>query len=203
MCSNNLDKSEDLTIEDAELLPYRKALAGARDIAEPFKRRLYILGVITAALASKDITPVLVGGCAVEFYTFGGYATQDIDVVVAGRHEFDLVLRGLGFSRGAGQRHWYSEELDIAIEAPDNVLAGSREKVIVVEVDGFHVNIIGLEDLILDRLRALAFWQSSSDGEWAGRIIALHEPEIDWEYLRSQAAHEGLIDALEDARRYL
>ncbi|NPV79927.1 MAG: hypothetical protein HPY52_06565 [Firmicutes bacterium] len=41
MCSNNLDKSEDLTIEDAELLPYRKALAGARDIAEPFKRRLY------------------------------------------------------------------------------------------------------------------------------------------------------------------
>lgn len=179
----------------------REAIARAAGIGEPFKRRLYVLAVITRALEPRGVVPVLVGGCAVEFYTLGGYATQDIDVVVSGRDEFDEVVRDLGFCRGPGRRHWYSEELDVAIEAPDTVLAGSLERVAVVEVDGFDLHVIGLEDLILDRLRAFAHWKSSADEEWAGRLIALHESEIDWGYLKGQAQLEGLADALETAKR--
>lgn len=196
MFSNNPSDTE-----EPEFAHLRQALAEAIRIAEPFKRRLYALGVITSALAPRGIIPILVGGCAVEFYTFGGYATQDIDVVVSGRDEFDSVLRSLGFSKDTGQRHWYSEELDLAIEAPDNVLAGSRERVVTLEIDSFIVYIIGLEDLILDRLRAFVFWRSPSDGEWASRMIALHETEIDWDYLTAQAARENLGDALERVRR--
>lgn len=190
-----------MSSNDAELGRFREYLAKAASIAEPFKRRLYVLGVITGALARRNIVPILVGGCAVEFYTLGSYATQDIDVVVSGRDEFDSALRSLGFSKGAGQRHWYSEELDLAIEAPDSVLAGSRERIVTVEVNDFKIHVIGLEDLILDRLRAFVFWKSSADGEWASRIIALHESEIDWDYLESQATREGLADALETVRR--
>lgn len=195
MCSN--DRSNPKEPEFAHL---REALAKATRIAEPFKRRLYVLGVITSALAPRGIVPIIVGGCAVEFYTLGSYATQDVDVVVSGRNEFDSVLRSLGFSKGSGQRHWYSEELDLAIEAPDDILAGSRERVITLEIESFAVHIIGLEDLILDRLRAYVFWRSLSDGEWAGRMIALHDSEIDWTYLTSQAARENLTDALERVR---
>ena len=53
------------------------------------------------------------------------------------------------------------------------------------------------EDLIMDRLRGYVHWQSMSDGEWAGRLIALHEASIDWEYLNCQAEKEGLLEALE------
>ncbi len=179
----------------------REALAEAAKIEEPFKRRLYVLGVITRALEPARIVPILVGGCAVEFYTLGSYATQDVDVVVSGRDEFDSVLRSLGFSRGTGERHWYSEALDVAIEAPDNVLAGSQDRVVVVDVNGFDVHVIGLEDLIIDRLKAFSFWKSAADGEWAGRLIALHEPAIDWDYLRGQTEREGLANALETVRR--
>lgn len=184
-----------------EIARLREHLQKAADIAEPFKRRMYALGVISAALAPRGIVPILVGGCAVEFYTLGSYATQDVDVVVSGRDEFDEVLRSLRFSKGTGQRHWYSEELDLAIEAPASVLAGSLERVVAVEVEGFTVHIIGLEDLLMDRLRAFVYWQSAADGEWAARIIALHASEIDWPYLEDQAAREGLTDALETVRR--
>ncbi|MEW6106683.1 MAG: UbiD family decarboxylase, partial [Bacillota bacterium] len=149
-----------------EIARLREHLQKAADIAEPFKRRMYALGVISAALAPRGIVPILVGGCAVEFYTLGSYATQDVDVVVSGRDEFDEVLRSLRFSKGTGQRHWYSEELDLAIEAPASVLAGSLERVVAVEVEGFTVHIIGLEDLLMDRLRAFVYWQSAADGEW-------------------------------------
>lgn len=53
------------------------------------------------------------------------------------------------------------------------------------------------EDLIMDRLRGYVHWQSMSDGEWAGRLIALHEASIDWEYLNCRAKIEGLPEALE------
>ena len=57
------------------------------------------------------------------------------------------------------------------------------------------------EDLIMDRLRGYVHWQSMSDGEWAGRLIALHEASIGWEYLNCQAEKEGLLEALESVSR--
>jgi len=61
--------------------------------------------LLPGLLAPRGIIPILVGGCAVEFYTLGSYATQDIDVVIPERREFDLALRALGFSKEKGQRH--------------------------------------------------------------------------------------------------
>jgi len=163
---------------------------------------MYVLGLVTRALESDGVTaPILVGGGAVDFYALGGYATQDIDVVIAGRDKPDAVLRKLGFSKERGQRHWYSQDLDVAIEAPDDALASSLERVAVVDVDDLQVQVIGIEDLTMDRLRGYAHPQSTSDGEWAGRLIALHEASIDWEYLNCQAEKEGLLEALESVSR--
>jgi hypothetical protein len=181
---------------------FRRRLAQAAGIADPFRRRMYVLGIVTSALVADGVVPpILVGGGAVDFYTLGGYATQDIDVVIAARDKLDAVLKELGFSKERGQRHWYSKHLDVAIEAPDDTLAGSLERVAVVEVDDLQVQIIGVEDLIMDRLRGYVHWQSISDGEWAGRLIALHEASIDWEYLNYQAEKEGLLEALESVSR--
>jgi hypothetical protein len=163
---------------------------------------MYVLGVVTRALESDGVAaPILVGGGAVDFYTLGGYATQDIDVVIAARDKLDAVLRELGFSKERGQRHWYSPDLDVAIEAQDDTLAGSLERVAVVDVDDLQVQVIGIEDLIMDRLRGYVHWQSISDREWAGRLTALHEASIDWEYLNYRAKTEGLLEALDSVSR--
>ena len=49
-------------------------------------------------------------------------------------------------------------DLDVAIEIPDDVLAGSEEKITQVEIEGLNVYIIGVEDLIIDRGNAYVHW---------------------------------------------
>ena len=65
------------------------------------------------------------------------------ECVVGNRDRFGVVLIGLGFSTCPGERHWYHEGLNIAIEAPDSTLAGSMERVATVE--GLQAHIIGIE----------------------------------------------------------
>jgi hypothetical protein len=52
----------------------RARLEKVKNIADPLKRRLFVLAVITAGLEPYHLRPVLIGGGAVEYYTFGGYA---------------------------------------------------------------------------------------------------------------------------------
>ena len=166
---------------------------------DPLRKALGVVAALTEALESEGIRPILVGGVALEFYTLGGYATKDIDLVVSGREKVKTVLENLGFMHRMGERHWYSTELDVAIEIPDEVLAGSPEKLTVLEIDGKNVYIIGIEDLIIDRLSAAKFWQSPSDFEWAVKIIALHAEDIDFGYLKKAAQECDVEEILNKA----
>ncbi len=178
-----------------------QALRRAGAIEEPLKRRLYLVAALTRLLEPRGIRPVVVGGTAMAWYTLGGYSTLDVDLVVPDREALGQALAALGFEHQPGHRHWYHPDLDVAIEAPDEVLAGSTERVQEIQVDGLSAFVIGLEDLVMDRLRAFVHWRSSSDGEWAHRLLAAHHEEVDWEYLRSRAGAEGLGKALERVAR--
>lgn len=39
----------------------------------PYERHLYLAAIITTSLKKHNITPIVVGGAAVEFYTMGSY----------------------------------------------------------------------------------------------------------------------------------
>ena len=52
---------------------------------------------------------------------------------------------------------------------------------------GMTVTIIGVDDLIMDRLRAWVHWQSTEDERWTKRLAQLYKDQIDWEYLRSRS----------------
>ncbi|BAS26463.1 hypothetical protein [Limnochorda pilosa] len=80
-------------------------------------------------------------------------------------------------------------------------MAGSPERVSTIDVRGLSVPVIGVEDLILDRLRAAAHWRSQADEEWAARLVALHDHSLDWPYLEAQAAAERLAGTLEKVRK--
>ena len=171
-----------------------------KDIGNPFKRSLCVLGVITQAMITYGIRPILVGGGAVEFYTLGSYTTKDLDLIVEGREKAKTALDNLKFKRRSGARHWYRDDLDLAIEIPDDYLAGSMEKVTKVLIDNMPVYIIGIEDLLIDRLSAYKFWKSQSDGEWAARIMLIHMDDIDWAYLDEVAITANVQDVLTETK---
>lgn len=54
-------------------------------IRDRLERQVGIAGIITEALKPLGITPIVVGGTAVEFYTLGQYATLDNKKA----HEYD------------------------------------------------------------------------------------------------------------------
>ena len=180
----------------ADIEELRKRLEKAAEIGEMLDRRLWALGVITEALAPHGVTPILVGGCAVEFYTGGGYATRDVDIALPGIPAFATIMSDLGFSREG--RHWFREDLSLAIEAPAEQLHGDLNRVTQVRVGDGLVQVIGIEDLIIDRLNAAVHWRSGEDRRWAVRLIAAYRDEMDLDYLRRRAFEEETVEALDE-----
>ena len=160
-------------------------LARLHDEADPRRRRLLALGLLTAQLAPLGIEPVLVGGGALEFYTAGGYATHDMDLALPHGPDVDAAFAALGFAREG--RFWYHADLDLVFEAPAPAgLPGEDAPRTEVSVDGLRVVILGVEDLLIDRLRAWVHWKSNEDGRWTRRLAHLYEQRLDWEYLRKR-----------------
>lgn len=173
---------------------WREKLDYAKIIADPLRRRLYVCALVAAALPqAKKLPYVIVGGNALEFYTLA-YATVDVALVSSRRAEIGNLLESWGFDQTG--RHWHHVGLDIAIEIPDDVLAGSEDRVTQVEIEDLTVYIIGVEDLIIDRLGAYVHWDSTDDGNWAQELLALYQQDIDWTYLKTRAQAEGVIEAL-------
>jgi len=56
--------------------------------------------------------------------------------------------------------------------------------------------IIGLEDLIIDRLNGYVHWKWEDDRRWVKRLLSLHAQEINKEYLFSRAREQKTEEAL-------
>jgi hypothetical protein len=130
---------------------------------------------------------VIVGGLAVEIYTRSDYKMVDIDMIVSNRLLAGKILVQLGFTIEG--RHWYHENLLVSIEIPNDILEGADDsKIIELQInDKLKVYVIGIEDIILDRLRACIHWKSASDCEWGRRMFLLHYERIDIEYMKERA----------------
>ena len=164
-----------------------KALERLHGEPDPRRRRLVALGLLTRQLSAHGIEPILVGGGALEFYTAGGYATKDMDLALPAAPEVDDAFAALGFEKEG--RYWYQADLDLLFEAPAPAgLPGEDAPRTEVEIDGLRVVIIGIEDLLIDRLRAWVHWHSDEDGRWTRRLALLYPDRIDWRYVRERTA---------------
>jgi hypothetical protein len=154
----------------------------------PLARQLLIVGLISRLLENKGKpSPVIIGGCALSYYSREVYFTADIDLAYADRESMDEVLRSLDFQKRG--RYWISEDLDVAIEIPASELPGEDSPKETVEIgEGFKCQILGLEDLIIDRLNAGKHWKSEIDCEMAELLVRRYGDELDWEYLEKKAA---------------
>jgi len=94
-------------------------------------------------------------------------------------------------------RHWIHDELDLFIEVPGGALSEDAEKrITLVEIDRLKVYLLGVEDLIIDRLNAFVHWKSTDDGYWARELLFIYEEKLDMEYLSKRCEEEETSEAL-------
>ena len=176
----------------------KKRLDEVKELDSSLDRRIEVLAILTDVLSKEGITPVLVGGAAVEFYTLGGYATKDMDVIMPSSASVSSSMIALGFRKEG--RFWISDDLDVVLEAPSGPLAGDPERILRSKVNDMSAYIIGVEDLIIDRLNAFVHWQSTNDRRWAARLMAMLRDSIDWDYLEWRAREDRVDAALMQIR---
>jgi len=153
----------------------------------PLSRQLLMTGLITRLLEDMGKSaPVLIGGLALSYYSREVYFTSDIDLAYDDRNALAAVLETLGFQKKG--RYWVLEELDLAVEAPASSLSGENAPLEIVELEeGLKCVILGLEDLLIDRLNACRHWKSTVDCEMAELLIVRYQKELDWAYLEKKA----------------
>src|SRR4030043_2126661 len=154
-----------------------------RQTESPLKRQLLMVALITNLLKEKGKeAPFIVGGCALSYYSREVYFTADIDLAYADREALDRVLKDIGFKKEG--RYWIHEGLKLAVEAPASSLGGEEAPLEIGELgEGLRCTIIGIEDLIIDRLNACKHWKSEIDCEMAVLLVNRYVADLDWTYL--------------------
>jgi hypothetical protein len=153
----------------------------------------------TAAVAQwiqslfENRPPVLAGGAAVELYTAGAYTTGDLDFIGDVTDEVAESLREAGFEREG--RHWIHRKAELFVEFPGSALQ-AHERTGIVKVGRFSVLAMSPEDMIVDRLAAWQFWNSTTDGASALLIWNAQEKALDRKRLTALAERRGVRKGL-------
>lgn len=189
---------------DAVLSPLRERLLHGPRSEDAFSRLIFVASVITDAFVMLGKTPpTVVGGLAVETYTQGGYTTLDVDMIAPDDQIASEVMHALGFERKSGFRHYQHPDLDVLVEFPTGPLEGAADRVTEVRLDGGgSLRVIGIEDIVIDRLSAYVNWDrrraDSPDAIQAALLVVAQREKIDMEYLRRTARERGLSEGLAD-----
>ena len=178
----------------------KKRLIECRNIQDRLQKQMTAAGVISEAFKKYKLTPVVVGGLAVEFYTLSSYLTQDIDMVIPGDAGANEIMPVLGFKKC--DNVWvHEQDPTIIVDFPPSPLGGAWDKVLPVELDsGEVVYIISIEDIILDRTLAVKYWGDSD--EWAQYMMAAHYDDIDWSYCIKRAEEELCLDIFQKIKEW-
>lgn len=165
----------------------------------PMQERISIAALISEQAQKVGNYLVVVGGSAVEFYTAASYMTKDLDFVAKDAHRIAEVMQNLGFICQVGN-YWTHPDTAVVVEFPtasaDDVLEGDYERVLQVETDYGTANVIGIEDIIIDRLCGREFWHDRNT--LPEQLILSHYDEIDFNYLWKQARYQLIDKTLEE-----
>lgn len=182
-----------MTISDQD----RRIFEALREEPSQLRRSLVTAAILTRALSAAGLQPVVVGGTAVSFYTSGTYESIDLDVVMPGLEPAAEVLVDLGFKRlGAVFTH---PRVPVIVDFPPEPLEGAQALLRTTLVDAVAVRIIGVEDVLLERV-FLAERESDQKAHGAALAMAVaHWEDIDWDYVRAEAASPawGVADAVD------
>jgi len=122
-----------------------------------------------------------------------------VDIACDNKDTLQDIFNALQFKQVG--RHYFSDELNLAIEIPTSTIAqAQQERLKIIEIEGYKVLILGIEDIIIDRLCAFTHWQSLEDGRLAKEMLFLHFDKIDWQYLAAIAKTEHVDSNLQNLK---
>jgi hypothetical protein len=180
----------------------KQALLNCANINEAWRKKLAIASVITQAFIDNGgAPPIIVGGMVVSIYSFGQYATEDIDMVTMYDTFPYEILAELGYSR-FGKNNFH-KELKSYVEFPSGDLAGDEKRVVKYDIEetGLSVYVLCVEDIILNRLDAYVATNDRNSYEWVLKLLASLYPYIDWSYIHGTAHKRGSLKVLEKVQR--
>ena len=159
---------------------------------------MLLLGYITYRLEKGKQHVFLVGGQAVETYTAGQFTTGDMDITTTDSKATERVLASLDFEEIG--MIWLNKRLGVAVHIVGQFPNANPDKARNIEVGPYNVNVIGVEDLIVDRLAHVKFFNVAGDMEKAKVLYTNFKRQIDENYLREIAKKRGVEDILDQAK---
>lgn len=177
-------------------------LLNCANINEAWRKKLAIASVITQAFIDNGgKPPIIVGGMVVSIYSFGQYATEDIDMVTMYDTFPYEILAELGYTR-FGKNNFH-KGLKSYVEFPSGDLAGDEKRVVKYDIEetGLSVYVLCVEDIILNRLDAYVSTNDRNSYEWVLKLLASLYPHIDWSYIHGTAHKRGTLKVLEKVQR--
>ena len=180
------------------LPPPREFLSRLTREPNELRKKMLLLGYLSARLKRRRASVFLVGGQAVEVYTGGAFTTGDIDISTTDTRSTEALLSKLGFSKEG--MVWVSTRLGLAVHLVASY-PGRTLRTRIIEVDDYAVSVVGVEDLVVDRLAAAKFWKSERDAEQAKALLGVFRDSIDYKYLEQLAKGEMVFNLLMSAKR--
>jgi hypothetical protein len=169
----------------------RRLVAELEGAVDRSQHLLRAAKVIQDALAEAGLQMTVVGGSAVTAYDPDAYTSLVIDLVGAGlAARLDEVLREqLGLNHEG--RHWFDDELGVAVERPGSTLEPPGAEAVTLEVPGVgDVVVISIEDLVCDRLSS---WAATGHYDsWAQAVRLAVNETTDEGRLHRRAPEIGL-----------
>lgn len=169
--------------QENESLDVKVANSGIRNI-----RMAAIINDYLQVISGSTI--IVTGGLSIEFYTKGGYTTQDIDFISSAEKDLPKVLENLGFKKKS--KYWIHEKLEILLELVASTPFGGiyKEPYVYTTTDGFNISFSNVNDMLMDRIKGLLYWGYKDYGKWILELIGLHHDQLDFDYLREQLNDE-------------
>lgn len=163
------------------------ALARAKTAKNWLKRHLLLGAALADALPHEC---VIVGGTAYAWWTKLDYGATDLDICTPIGPEARQALAALGFARIG--RHFEHPEIDAVVEFPESIADGDPRRRATVRFGKQSIQIIGADDLYLDRLRQSTVSEGirSIEYETAAEFAKVLFRSLDWRYIAKQIGGE-------------
>ena len=170
---------------------------------DPFRKRIFFLGVLTSKLKESGVDVILVGGEAIDLYTAGNFSTSDIDLVVDNKAITEKLLNKFGFGK-QGNGLWFNSDLNVVVQVIDQPYSGDPDRLKKFKVKNYELRVAAPEDLIQNRLYSAKFWKSNTqrDVEESIALLKIFADSIDNSYIDKLAKEHDIVDYLADARKY-
>lgn len=171
------------------------------DAYQEYEKNILLAAMIAETTKDYNLKCVLVGGAATEIYTHRNYATADLDFIMLEDESENEVMKQLGFEKCG--KDWSCPETGFSVEFPRGPLDGDWGRVVPISTDFGIINVIGLEDIIIDRCCRRYNWGNfefyDKTDEFAWRttdevvyyLLASNSEDLDWNYLDRRAIETG------------